>query len=407
LAMKLSVVVLLCFVALVSAAPAGFYVLPVGTSGGVDDASLSGFAISAIPSSGNPQNWVLMDSGSFVSGLRMASQYGVLASLGVPNATQPCESGTNPPKCLDWAYFFLLNIKAYFISHPHLDHFSGLIIASASDKKIMGSVQKRIYAMPFVQNSLKDFIFNWISWPNMLSVPVPLGVPLSTYNQTVMVEGMEMPVLNTNDELFATAYVLSHSKYGAEIYNSTAFLYKTGSGSDARYILCFGDTAPDSVEGSTRLMAVWNAVAPLVVADKLLAIIIEVSYDNTRADGLLFGHFTPAHLNAELTRLKNVVTTLSSSKNIQGINVIISHIKTSLYSNSFPAQIYSELLSGNTNNVNFIIPQQGRLITIRPDKTFASSTIPAMCKSAASLRFSSSVLFSSVLFVAVVLVSFL
>src|SRR5262249_59591880 len=51
-------------------------------------------------------------------------------------------------------------IKGYLISHAHLDHVAGLIIASPDDSK------KPIYALPSVGADLVDTYFNWRAWPN-------------------------------------------------------------------------------------------------------------------------------------------------------------------------------------------------------------------------------------------------
>ena len=51
-------------------------------------------------------------------------------------------------------------IKGYLISHAHLDHVAGLIIASPDDSK------KPIYALPSVAADLADTYFNWKAWPN-------------------------------------------------------------------------------------------------------------------------------------------------------------------------------------------------------------------------------------------------
>ena len=114
-----------------------------------------------------------------------------------------------------------------------------------------------------------------------------------------------------------TAYPLSHG--GVE---STAFLIE--SGDDA--LLCFGDTGPDEIEKSTAIADVWTAVAALAKQKRLKAIIIEVSYDNTQPDKLLFGHLTPAWLQKSLAGLE----TLAGANSLQDLPVVISHIKYSL-----------------------------------------------------------------------------
>ncbi len=50
-----------------------------------------------------------------------------------------------------------------------------------------------------------------------------------------------------------------------------------------------GDCGPDVLENSTRLRALWTAVAPLVAARQLRVIMIEASFDDAYPDALLFG----------------------------------------------------------------------------------------------------------------------
>ena len=46
-------------------------------------------------------------------------------------------------------------IKAYLISHAHLDHVAGLVINSPVDSK------KPIYGIPFTIDNIRDYLFNW------------------------------------------------------------------------------------------------------------------------------------------------------------------------------------------------------------------------------------------------------
>jgi 3',5'-cyclic-nucleotide phosphodiesterase len=144
-----------------------------------------------------------------------------------------------------------------------------------------------------------------------------------------------------------TAYPLTHA--GVE---STAFLIE--SGDDA--LLCFGDTGPDEVEKSSAIADIWKAVANRLENGRLKAIIIEVSYDNSQPDKLLFGHLTPAWLQKSLAQLE----ALAGPGSLKEFPVVVSHIKYSLKKGERPQdRILSELQTGNALGVRYIIPEQG------------------------------------------------
>ncbi|MDT8872314.1 3',5'-cyclic-nucleotide phosphodiesterase [Komagataeibacter rhaeticus] len=113
-----------------------------------------------------------------------------------------------------------------------------------------------------------------------------------------------------------TAFPLSHGSV-----ESTAFLLR--SGGDA--MLYLGDTGADAVEHSTRLRALWQAVAPLIRAHRLRGIVIECSYDDTHPDTQLWGHLSPRWLLRELAALQDIAHTP-----LRGMPVLVAHMKPSL-----------------------------------------------------------------------------
>ncbi len=135
------------------------------------------------------------------------------------------------------------DIKAYFISHPHLDHIAGLIINSPDDST------KTIYGLPSCLSVLQTNYFTWKSWAN----------------------------------------------FGDEVVRSVD-----------SYLLYLGDTGPDSVEHSDKLHLLWNAVEPMVRNGRLKAIFIEVSFPNAVPDKSLFGHLTPRWLMREMQDLEQL-----------------------------------------------------------------------------------------------------
>jgi 3',5'-cyclic-nucleotide phosphodiesterase len=93
-------------------------------------------------------------------------------------------------------------------------------------------------------------------------------------------------------------------------------------------------------------------MAPLVAADQLKAIFIEVSYANGRPDNLLFGHLTPDWLLKEL----NVLRSYHSMKNVK---IIVTHIKPDKGARE---KIIQQLRSAGGSDFSFILPEQGKAI---------------------------------------------
>ena len=227
-------------------------------------------------------------------------------------------------------------IKGYLISHAHLDHVAGLIIASPDDSK------KPIYALPSVAADLADTYFNWKAWPNFTDRGK--APQLKKYALSDLAAGVATPLSDT--AMSVTAFPLSHG--GME---STAFLLE----SDGEGILCFGDTGPDAVEKGTRLRDIWAAVAERVKQKRLKAIVIESSYTSDRPDNLLFGHLTPRWVLESLRELDR----LAGGGALKDLPVVVSHIKYSLTKEQPQKRMLQELEAGNDLGVRFVIPEQG------------------------------------------------
>ena len=108
----------------------GFDVVVLGARGGIEDGNLSAFMIAPA----GDGRAVTCDAGSLVNGLRAADEKGVFDSVDVPADSPFTRVG----------YVLTEQIKGYLISHAHLDHVAGLVIASPDDAK------KPIYGLPSV-----------------------------------------------------------------------------------------------------------------------------------------------------------------------------------------------------------------------------------------------------------------
>ncbi|MBL7240285.1 3',5'-cyclic-nucleotide phosphodiesterase [Komagataeibacter rhaeticus] len=301
---------------------AGFDITVLGARGGLEDGNLSAYMIHPI---GDPRA-VLCDAGNVLHGLQVADRHGALDDVPMPTEAPETRPG----------YVLHHVIRGYLVSHAHLDHVAGLVLVSPDDSA------KPIYALPSVNMVLSRDLFNGAVWPNNgdRGAPPQLGL----YHYQDLVAGRPVGLAGTG--MRVTAFPLSHGSV-----ESTAFLLR--SGGDA--MLYLGDTGADAVEHSTRLRALWQAVAPLVRAHRLRGIVIECSYDDTHPDTQLWGHLSPRWLLRELAALQDIAHTP-----LRGMPVLVAHMKPSLRRGPDPvAVIPAELRSGNDMGVDFIVPEQG------------------------------------------------
>lgn len=304
-------------------APSGFDMVVLGARGGIEDGNLSSYLI-------RPQGdarGVTCDAGTLVQGLRVAEAKGALNDVQVPAGEGLSRVG----------HVLKHDIKGYLISHPHLDHLSGLIIASPDDSA------KPIYALPSVNAEIARSYFRPGPWSNFTDRGAEPR--LGKYHVEDLKPGTPTKLAGT--AMTVTPFPLAHG--GME---STAFLIEHGR--DA--MLCFGDTGPDAVEHADNLARVWRAVAERVRTRRLKAIVIEVSFANDRADDKLFGHLTPRHLLTELHKLE----ALAGKGSLRGMPIVVAHIKYALSDTQPQRQILSELQAGNELGVRFVLPEQGQ-----------------------------------------------
>ena len=300
----------------------GFDLVVLGALGGIQDGNLSATLVHPH----GDDRAVTCDVGALVNGLRVADEKGAFSSITLPADSAQSRVG----------YVLTNLIKGYLISHAHLDHVAGLVIASPDDSK------KPIYALPSVAADMVETYFNWRAWPNFTDRGK--APQLKKYAFEELKPGVAIPIKDT--AMTVTAFPLSHG--GME---STAFLLESGSDG----LLCFGDTGPDAVEKGTRLADVWTAVAERAKQKRLKAIVIESSYTSDRPDNLLFGHLTPRWVLSELHELDK----RAGGGALKGLPVVVSHIKYALTKEQPQKQMLQELEAGNDLGVRFVIPEQG------------------------------------------------
>ncbi|WP_227878924.1 MBL fold metallo-hydrolase [Caulobacter segnis] len=231
----------------------------------------------------------------------------------------------------------MTSISAYLVTHAHLDHVAGLVLASPNDTK------KDIIALAPVNQALADHYFNWTTWPNMGDRGASPRLAQYHYRD-LEPGGLPTPIAGT--AMSVTAYQLSHA--GSP---STAFLLQSQSGA----LLCLGDTGPDAVEGSTHLNELWRAVAPLVRQGRLRGILIEASYPDPVPDARLYGHLTPSWLDKELQNLRRMV---GDDARVKALPILVTHIKPAQTSRSSRADVSRQL--NDLGFFNYIVLEQGR-----------------------------------------------
>jgi len=290
-----------------------FKVIPLGVKGGIDESNLSAYMLA--PEGSN--DYVCLDAGTLHYGIQKAVDEGIIKD----NVTRILQT----------------YIRGYLVSHPHLDHVSGLIINSPDDSA------KNIYGLAHCINILKDKYFSWQNWANFGDEgekPV-----LKKYHYAVLEEEKEVPLEHT--PLFVKAFPLSHSNP----YESTAFLIRHGE----NYFLYLGDTGADSVEKSNKLSLLWQHVAPLIKAGKLHAIFIEVSYPDEQPATQLFGHLTPHLLMQEMHSLGK----FAGVANMKGLPIAITHMKPS---GNHEDKIIQQLKNQNNLQLKLVFPKQGKVL---------------------------------------------
>lgn len=293
-----------------------FKIIPLGVYGGLDESNLSAYLIS----DNQNDKYLSLDAGTLHSGLKVYMKRNKIKG----SAEQ----------------FLRDNVKGYFISHPHFDHSSGLVINSPDDTK------KNIYGADFVIETLKKHHFSWETWANFGNEgEQPI---LGKYTYKRLTEKEWIKVENTN--LLIQMHYLSHT--GKNM--SSGVLVKNYMDN---YFLYLGDTGADRIEKTNQLKEVWTYISPLIQEKKLKGIAIECSYSNEQAENQLYGHLTPRLLIEEIARLEEI----SGKGSLKGLNLIITHIKPK---KDIHKKVKDELNLLQQKGIKIIFAEQGKQINL-------------------------------------------
>ncbi|KAI8611560.1 cAMP phosphodiesterases class-II-domain-containing protein [Chytriomyces sp. MP71] len=268
-----------------------FSLFVLGAGGGPVDARVSGFAL--LPPN-SASDLICFDCGTLRHSLHGVAKYFGSSSRHVHQNM----------------------IAAYLVSHAHLDHISGMVIASA-DERSPDKGPKPIVGLNETLSALHMHIFNNQVWPDMP------GFGFFFY-QELEPRLVVQHLGRAQGGLNVIAFPVSHGKS----YLSTCFLlgYNLSDFSlhEGDAILLCGDLGSDSNEGTNLNEDMWSALAPLIINHRLKTILIECSFPSETPSHLLFGHLTPILLLEELHVLASKVRS-----SLAGLRIIVQHIKES------------------------------------------------------------------------------
>jgi 3',5'-cyclic-nucleotide phosphodiesterase len=301
--------------------------IALGTAGGLTEANLTSYLLA--PS--GTFDFVALDAGTLLTGLEQANRKGSFAKIPVPPDSPLTVEG----------YILTQRIKAYLLSHAHLDHVAGLVLNSPDDTK------KDILGLSSTLDTLRDHLFNHKLWPNFTDEGP--GVQLKKYHFVRLQPEKEQPIAGT--QLTVRPFELCHA--GG---SSTAFLLHANEA----YALYLGDTGPDEAEQCDKLQHVWQAIAPLVQQGRLRGVFLEISYPDPRESNRLYGHLTPRWVMTELQRLATLVDAQRPNEALQEVTVIVTHIKPMLQRGpSVREQVMQQVKDLNTLGIRFVFLEQG------------------------------------------------
>lgn len=305
-----------------------FRVVVLGCGGGPYENDMPGYLL--YPTR-DPEQLIALDAGTFLAGMEVAAAAGSLSDFTFTS-----------PTLTHVGELFIHTLKAYLISHAHLDHIFGFVMASQNDSA------KPILAIESTLTYLKEHIFNWAIWANMANEGCEPCLNRYQYISLPLDEPRPIP----RTQMTAEAHLLSHP--GA--YPSSAFFVSYGP----HTVLYLGDTSPDSIEKAKHLSHIWQRAGRLIREKKLCGIFLECSFPEEEASKIIYGHLSPKTMLAELRALRDAAGT-----SLEGLKVIVTHRKTTLEARkNHYKTIADELIQGNDLGIHFIFPTRGERISL-------------------------------------------
>jgi 3',5'-cyclic-nucleotide phosphodiesterase len=306
-----------------------FVLIPLGVTGSVDESNLTAYLLSSM----NSTKFICLDAGTLWTGLKAATKANSFVGISRPK-------GSN----LTLESLVLReHIKAYLISHAHIDRIAGLIVNSSIDTK------KSIFGLNRTIDDIKNHLFNWHIWPNVGDSGV--SPYLSKYYYVTLPPKKRVHIPST--DMYVQAFPLKHGQF----FESTAFLIQAGN----HYALYIGDTEPDE-ETETPLKNLWDKIVPLIKKHSLRGIFIEVSRPDEQSDKKVEGLLTPSQVMDALQQLARLVNAENIEFTLQGLTVIITNSQPPVLTRETPQneQIKTQLELLNNLGIRFVFPVQGQ-----------------------------------------------
>lgn len=167
-----------------------------GSGGGPLESNTTAFLVRSLSSSWTKGSLLAVDAGNLLSGIQAIIE---TTQDTFPGSLRLFDRSSKPilPQTLISGPFVGLSlpffdakanaghivktlVDTYLITHPHLDHISGLVVNTAC---LPGTRQKRIAALPSTIHAFKQHIFNNVIWPNLTDENE--GAGLVTYMRLV------------------------------------------------------------------------------------------------------------------------------------------------------------------------------------------------------------------------------
>lgn len=346
-----------------SRSPSSFYVVPLGTSGGLDESNLSSYLLTSVDDTEPNSVFVALDGGTIRHGIE---------SVGSINFSFNWMKCVVLSELLCNAKFWDRRVIARHSfarkSRPIWSRMVIWIISVASSWILQMIKQENSLSLSMKQWWLFVSIISTIKPGQISAPPVSKYVDITSPTRTTLSRIVQTYDYQILDPLTNQSVPIQNTDLDVRIFRlchtcpflSSAFLVSRRQTSAS--ILYLGDTGPDDVEkiplannhtySPRYLDRMWQDVAPLVANGQLKAIFIEVSYANGRPDHLLFGHLTPDWLLKELR-------VLSSYSPMKQVKIIVTHIKPDKEAKS---KIQQQLTKDTEREFSFIFPEQGEPI---------------------------------------------
>ncbi|KZP29888.1 hypothetical protein FIBSPDRAFT_908193 [Athelia psychrophila] len=268
-----------------------FSMVVVGSGGGPDETNLSAYLIK--PHNADWEDGITaLDAGSGKGALKR-----IIKETPSTFARRNDESDSKATSPLSANKIYSC-IRAFIITHAHLDHISSLVISAGS----LSGPRKSVFALKPILFDLEN-VFDDRLWPRLASWDERDDSYKLLYQALLPDDGYH----TISPDISARVMPLSHGhNLTCGVYDSSALFIRH---TNRQEFLFFGDVEPDSVSLKPRTIHVWR-VAATKFPETLSTIFIECSWPNGRADDTLYGHLSPVHLADELTTLAKEVVLL-------------------------------------------------------------------------------------------------